>query len=295
MVKVDTLYQIDVRLREIKGVSKPFGGVSLVLLGDPLQLRPVRGSYPWEEPKNEKYRRVHLIEPIWKMFLPVILRTNHRQGSDRTFSEILNRIRIGEQNDNDLDILSSRVFKREDRNIPEDSVHIFATNAEVNQWNQVFLERLDGAEFSVETTVTHPVLKNFRVDVDPSGFIHNTSLLKTFNFKINSKVMLTTNLCTVDGLTNGAFGQIVGVRKNLKERITEIHVCFSNSNVGKETAKEHPDLERVYGRPTIPIRKFEAVFGIGKRDTQATRSTASAIGFPLKLASCVTSHKARHC
>ena len=295
MVKVDTLYQIDVRLREIKGVSKPFGGVSLVLLGDPLQLRPVRGSYPWEEPKNEKYRRVHLIEPIWKMFLPVILRTNHRQGSDRTFSEILNRIRIGEQNDNDLDILSSRVFKREDRSIPEDSVHIFATNAEVNQWNQVFLERLDGAEFSVETTVTHPVLKNFRVDVDPSGFIHNTSLLKTFNFKINSKVMLTTNLCTVDGLTNGAFGQIVGVRKNLKERITEIHVCFSNLNVGKETAKEHPDLERVYGRPTIPIRKFEAVFGIGKRDTQATRSTASAIGFPLKLASCVTSHKARNC
>ena len=229
------------------------------------------------------------------MFLPVILRTNHRQGSDRIFSEILNRIRIGEQNDNDLDILSSRVFKREDRSIPEDSVHIFATNAEVNQWNQVFLERLDGAEFSVETTVTHPVLKNFRVDVDPSGFIHNTSLLKTFNFKINSKVMLTTNLCTVDGLTNGAFGQIVGVRKNLKERITEIHVCFSNSNVGKETAKEHPDLERVYGRPTIPIRKFEAVFGIGKRDTQATRSTASAIGFPLKLASCVTSHKARNC
>ena len=295
MVKVDTLYQIDVRLREIKGVSKPFGGVSLVLLGDPLQLRPVRGSYPWEEPKNEKYRRVHQIEPIWKMFLPVILRTNHRQGSDRKFSEILNRIRIGEQNESDFEILSSRVFKREDRNIPEDSVHIFATNAEVNQWNQVFLERLAGAEFSVETTVIHPFLKNFRVDVDPSGFIHNTSLLKTFNFKINSKVMLTTNLCTVDGLTNGAFGQIVGLRKDLKERITEIHVCFSNSNVGKETAKEHPDLERLYGKPTIPIRKFEAVFSIGKRDTQATRSTASAFGFPLKLASCVTSHKARNC
>ena len=295
MVKVDTLYQIDVRLREIKGVSKPFGGVSLVLLGDPLQLRPVRGSYPWEEPKNEKYRRVHQIEPIWNMFLPVILRTNHRQGSDRKFSEILNRIRIGEQNDSDFEILSSRVFKREDRTIPEDSVHIFATNAEVNQWNQVFLDRLAGAEFSVETTVIHPLLKNFRVDVDPSGFIHNTSLLKTFNFKINSKVMLTTNLCTVDGLTNGAFGQIVGLRKDLKERITEIHVCFSNSNVGRETAKEHPDLERLYGKPTIPIRKFEAVFSIGKRDTQATRSTASAFGFPLKLASCVTSHKARNC
>ena len=33
MVKVDTLYQIDVRLREIKGISKPFGGVSLHYCG----------------------------------------------------------------------------------------------------------------------------------------------------------------------------------------------------------------------------------------------------------------------
>ena len=49
MVKVDTLYQIDIRLREVKGVSKPFGGVSVILLGDPLQLRPVRGGYPWED------------------------------------------------------------------------------------------------------------------------------------------------------------------------------------------------------------------------------------------------------
>ena len=104
--------------------------------------------------------------------------------------------------------------------------------------------------------------------------------------------MLTTNLCTVDGLTNGAFGTIVGVRKDGKDKIIEIHVCFSNPSVGKETAKQHPDLEKLYGKPTIPIKRFEAVFGIGKRDTQATRSTASAFGYPLKLASCVTSHKA---
>ena len=80
MVKVDTLYQIDIRLREIKGVSKPFGGVSMILLGDPLQLRPVRGSYPWEEPKNEKYRRVHQIEPIWASFLAYLRSTTTAVG-----------------------------------------------------------------------------------------------------------------------------------------------------------------------------------------------------------------------
>ena len=291
MVKVDTLYQIDVRLREVKGVSKPFGGVSVILLGDPLQLRPVRGGYPWEEPKHEKYRRVHQIEPIWNQYLPIILRTNHRQGEDRDFSDILNRIRIGEQDQKDFDVLRGRVFPRNDPRIPADSIHIFATNMEVNTMNQVFLDKLAGEEFIVETEVNHPVLKKFRVDVDPSGFIHNTSLLKSFHFKIKSKVMLTTNLCTVDGLTNGAFGQILGLRKNANGNIIEIHVSFSNPSVGKETAQQYPHLQAKYGRPTIPITRFEAVFTFGNKETDGTRSTASAFGFPLKLAFSVTSHK----
>ena len=83
MLKVDTVYQIDLRLREIKCVPKPFGGVTVIMFGDPLQLRPVKGRYPWEQPKFEKYRRVHAIEPIWSQFSPIILRTNHRQGDER--------------------------------------------------------------------------------------------------------------------------------------------------------------------------------------------------------------------
>ena len=133
---------------------------------------------------------------------------------------------ISEQNQDDYEVLRKRVFPQSDKRIPEDAVHIFATNQEVNFWNQVFLDKLSGEEFVVETIVNHPVLKNFRVNVDPSGFIHNTSLLKTLKFKIGSKVMLTTSLCTVDALTNGAFGMIVGVKKNDDGKILEIHVRF---------------------------------------------------------------------
>ena len=104
--------------------------------------------------------------------------------------------------------------------------------------------------------------------------------------------MLTTNLCTVDALTNGAFGIIVGVKKNDDGKIIEIHVKFSNPNVGRDTSKEYPHLERIYGAPTIPIKRYEAVFAVGKQDVEGARSTASAFGFPLRLSNCVTSHKA---
>ena len=91
--------------------------------------------------------------------MAVILRKNHRQGEDRDFSEILNKIRVGEQDQNDFDVLRNRVYKRNDDRIPDDSIHIFATNAEVNAMNQAFLERLPGEEIAVETTPTRSVTR----------------------------------------------------------------------------------------------------------------------------------------
>ena len=44
MVKADMLYQLDLRLQEIKEkIGTPFGGVSLFCFGDILQLKPVCG------------------------------------------------------------------------------------------------------------------------------------------------------------------------------------------------------------------------------------------------------------
>ena len=39
MLKADALYQIDLRLREVKQVNQSFGGCAVLLFGDPLQLR----------------------------------------------------------------------------------------------------------------------------------------------------------------------------------------------------------------------------------------------------------------
>ena len=54
-------------------------GVSLLFFGDPMQLRPVKRKFPWEAPRNEKFRLYNLAEgqddeknQMWMDFRPII-------------------------------------------------------------------------------------------------------------------------------------------------------------------------------------------------------------------------------
>ena len=100
--------------------------------------------------------------------------------------------------------------------------------------------------------------------------------------------MLTYNLDTSDRLTNGPFGNVVGVEMNRAGDVTIVYVAFDNEAVGKETSKCFEDLKSKFGVQTIPIKKYEAEFSIGKLETG---SKATALQFPLKLSTACTCHK----
>ena len=275
--------------RELKDIQTvPFGGCCVLFFGDPLQLRPVRGSFPWEEPRDPKHRKAHSLGSTWEMFSSVMLRTNHRQGKDLEYSQILERIRVGEVDENDFDQLEKRIFYRNDPAIVDNSVFIFSTNEAANQKNAEVMGRLDGIEYTVKAIVRHRILKEYTPFVEKTGNIQNCALQETLRFKVGSKVMLTYNLNTSDRLTNGAFGKVVGVEMNRAGDITIVYVTFDNQAVGKETAKSHEDLKNKFGVQTIPIRKYEAEYSIGKLEMG---SKATALQFPLKLSTACTCHK----
>ena len=105
MMGSDQLYQIDLRLRELKQMNKTFGGVSVCLFGDPAQLKPVRQRFVSDKPCSEEY---HLAygdgsESLWRSFKVIFLTENHRQGNDQTYAEILNRMRVGEHTKEELE------------------------------------------------------------------------------------------------------------------------------------------------------------------------------------------------
>ena len=66
------------------------------MFGDILQLRPVKARYIFEEPMSEKFMLSFSIQSLWELFDVILLRQNHRKGEDKTYADILNRIRTAE-------------------------------------------------------------------------------------------------------------------------------------------------------------------------------------------------------
>ena len=259
-------------------------------------MKPVRARYPWEEPTNHQHRNFNVGGSLWSEFIPIVLRTNHRQGNSLEYARLCEKIRVGGfqgLETSDIETLKSRIHTKNDPKIPQNSFYVFTTNAAVNSMNSEKLCEIEGRLFTAEAIIRHKTLKNFKPFIMPStGCIRNTNLLQTFHFKVNCKVFLCYNVNTNDSLVNGSLGRIVGVKTDATGNLLEIHVNFFDEVMGKETAKSHPDLRAKYGVPTIPIRRLEAQPRIGSQNV-GVKSTCIVYMFPLRLAFALTIHKVR--
>ena len=291
MIKADMLYQLDLRLREIKEKPDvPMGGVALFFFGDILQLRPVMARWIMEKPEHDNFQISYTLDPLWQKADVILLVKNHRQESDKQYADLLNRVRIGKQNDKDIELLKTRVRQDGHPDLPENALRVMSTNQDVNRYNEIKLAMLEGEEQILEALILSKTQKELKPMVANTGAIKGSQLQKTLKLKIGAKVMLTTNVDTTDGLTNGTFGQVFGFEKDNKGKIIGVLVEFLKEKSGKELRKRRPDLQRKYpGRNITVIKRFEQEYSLSGRPNGS--ATARAIQFPLKLVFAATSHK----
>ena len=249
----------------------------------------MKGRYPFEKPYCTEYHNSHAIDPLWEQFSPIILRENHRQGDDKVFADILNRIARGKHNDEDLKILSRRVKPKNDPSVPEDALFIFSINANVTEQNENFLSKLDGEEILCKAIVRHNIMANFTPLLEKDGSIKGTPLQNELKLKIGAEVMLTYNIDVVDGLTNGAFGKIIGFEFSRGRNLKFIMIEFYSEKVGRERRNKFPCYSTKYPKAT-PIGIYESHYNIQNRFSTST-SKAIAINFPIKLSFAVTGHR----
>ena len=290
MMKSDQLYQLHLRLCEIKQNDSPFGNTAVVLFGDLMQLKPIKGSYIFEKPRFGKFREVFEALPLWEMFDCVELEVNHRQGEDKQYAELLNRLRFKSRDEKlteeDKLLLSSRILHS---TAEDDMVKIFGKNASVNNENTKQLRNIQSNGFTSDA-IHSP--KDRRVRITEAGTIEDTAFLNRLELKVGARVMLVHNVDTQDGLTNGAQGSVEQILSHNKQ-IRYVMVRFDNENVGQCLRHKLRFLAAVTNiKALTPIEKVTVSYTLGKLSkNHAARASFKQI--PLKLSWALTAHKVR--
>ena len=296
MIKSDMLYQIHQRLQAIKGNNKPFGGVAVFFFGDLLQLRPTAAKYIFQEPDEAGFANSFCIEPLWHSFKIRNLTFNHRQGDDFEYSELLNRMRDGSLTEEDIELLQTRVMREDDAEIPKDALYLAATNAEINKVNEKKLEYLDQELITVKAVILGNTNSSRAPKLTAGGEIYGTPLQYILKLKVGARLMLTYNLDTFDGLTNGAQGQLVGFERGAGGQVLRLYVHFFDEKVGKERRKNCgktaflQQLCQSFPDKLPTPNKLEFSYSTSKK-AYSTAVKNTALMFPVKLAWAITAHK----
>lgn len=211
MASSDILYNLHKRLTELFFSEDLFGGKSVLLVGDIMQLPPVKAPAIYQRPKDDKNAKMFDSEEtnLWLNCQSVELETNFRQGEGNPWTEMLNRIRIGEHTEEDIEILKGRPSSLLTEDEYKKATHLYYTNAEVNQFNTNRLNELPGNLYEVQAICSTP--KGYTAKTDQYGNVDKTQFVMTLQLKIGARVMVVSNISIMDSLVNGSLGTIIDV------------------------------------------------------------------------------------
>ena len=207
MVSNLMLKHIHERLKEIYSTPGTvwFGGISIVVVGDFYQLPPVKAKPVFLPFKNELFNLSHRLEQFRMVELIKIM----RQQGDHSFTEILNRIGLGQLTKDDKEKLCTRIIKKSDDNYPQDALYIWAENEPADKYNDSKLEMIERPLVTLIAHDEYPAMAS-QHDVQ-KALSRNRSETGGLDYKIklkqDARVMLMTNLNIEDCLINGQMGQ----------------------------------------------------------------------------------------
>jgi ATP-dependent DNA helicase PIF1 len=221
-----TLDTVDAVLKSLRGSSRPFGGMQVVLVGDFFQLPPIEkrvqqvydeynqdtnmfdGMFEDEAPKSS----FAFESMAWKnmKLLTCYLSQQFRQ-EDPTFLDLLLSIRTNTIQKHHTELLSKRVAK------PSSAVvtRLYTHNMDVDRINDVELKKVDGTAkvFIMSEYGSPPVIQSLK-----RGCLSPEKLM----LKVGAKVMFTKNSPQGD-FVNGTIGEVSGFDVTGYPIVTDIH------------------------------------------------------------------------
>jgi hypothetical protein len=298
MVGFTMFQQVDARLQQIMKSKQPFGGISVVVLGDFNQLRPVGDKYIFQF--NNSYNAL-VDSPLWSLFKLFELTEIMRQKDDKIFAIALSNMAKGTMTLDDVDLLKSRVLSDGNLEITRDALRVFRSNAEVDAYNTKVLAGLstEGAtanayDFCVgdgSASIREKVLSNVRKLKTTETY----GLPLLIDLKVEAKYMMTVNLDIEDGLVNGACGQLMMIDYGKLQKTNETVPCrlwikFNEEKTGRKArANFHNVIRNRNIDPTLtPVEPVTRQI-----NTKSTNFKVERKQFPLVPSEAMTIYKSQ--
>lgn len=262
MLRSDMVDGMDRYLRLAFHNNMPFGGKQIIFVGDLFQLPPVvkKGTVD-DEMLCDLYGigtpffyKAHVLK---RMNLPKIeFKKTYRQ-TDIDFVKILNKMRVGEVRQAELDILNGHVSSSDD--LDDYSVILTGFNKKAERINEAKLNALGGDEV---------VYDGIKTDEFKTGDCPAPEHLR---LKVGAQVIFCRNDYSAK-CANGTIAKVVCLEDDA------IQVELRNGNKVRVARTTWESYERIYNRQT---RRIES------------RVVGSYSQFPLKLAWAITIHRSQ--
>lgn len=266
MVRADMLDNIDQALRRYgPNPRKPFGGVQLVMFGDLYQLPPIvddrEREFFEDNYGSEFFFDSHTIK---KASYEMVELTKVYRQKDQHLIEVLDRIRVNEITEEELELLNSNVDPSFSPADDEFYITLTSTKALSAKINAEKLEGLKGELYESEASITgYFNEKNFPTE-------------KNLEFKIGSQIMLLNN----DQSLRWANGTLARVKKvNLDKNHKVETIVIELASDSSEHLLEPNQWDLLKANYENKRLRYEVI--------------GSFIQFPFRLAWSVTIHKSQ--
>lgn len=262
MVRCDWVDGIDRFLRSLMKTHLPFGGKQMLFVGDLFQLPPVVvfGSATadmLQDMYGSGTPYFYKANVMKRINLPKIEFQKVYRQKDLRFLEILDKMRLGENTNEDLEILNRQVSSND--KVGDFAVILTAYVKMADGINEKKLDDIDSEEFS------------YKGDIEGDFRIQDTPVPMDLRLKVGAQVIFCRNDFG-HGLVNGTIAKVVELGEDSIKVVLE---NGRNINVEKMVWEKR---ESVYNKETMKVE---------------TEIIGSFTQYPLKLAWAITIHKSQ--
>lgn len=275
-------------------VNKPFGGISVLVVGDFYQLPPVMDSPIFKIPKGNEIHEFLDYNPLWDLFQIFELTEIMRQRDQKQFVHALNSLVTGKMTEDDINLISSRQVSESD--VPQDAIRFFAENKNVELYNDKKINSHPGQQYISEAKdiilgkVNESVKQRVLETLKNKRITEVNGLLYILKLKRDIKYMITKNIDIEDGLVNGACGVLKFISfESTSGKPIKLWIDFHSERVGRKARQrvsEYMEHTNIASNLT-PISMISITLNISnKLQHQTIRKQ-----FPVVPAEALTIHK----